>query len=71
MATKLTRRQLGLAGLAAAAAPAPASAAYTGALDGTEGKLDPKTFDPLVWARGRYESARPLRAPGLLESQPP
>lgn len=60
MATKLTRRQLGLAGLAAAAIPAPAPAAYTGALDGTEGEVDPKDFDPLIWARGRYESA-PLR----------
>jgi dienelactone hydrolase len=57
---KLTRRQIALAGLAAAAVPAPAPAAYTGALDGTEGKVDPKTFDPLVWARGRYESA-PLK----------
>ena len=58
MATKITRRQLGLAGLAAAAVPAPA--AYTGALDGTEGKVDSDNFDPLVWARRRYESA-PLK----------
>jgi dienelactone hydrolase len=58
MATKLTRRQLALAGLAAAAVPAPA--AYTGALDGTEGKVNPDNFDPLVWAQRRYESA-PLK----------
>jgi dienelactone hydrolase len=60
MPTKLTRRQLGLAGLAAAAAPSPAPAAYAGALDGSEGKVDPQAFDPLAWARGRYENA-PLR----------
>ncbi|MCB1020424.1 MAG: acetylxylan esterase [Bryobacterales bacterium] len=56
MATKLTRRQLGLAGLAAAAA-SPAPAAYTGALDGAEGKVDPDNFDPLIWARGLYDKA--------------
>ncbi len=65
MPHKLTRRDLGLAGLSAASlspmAAAGADAAvrpYTGALDGFESRVDTSTFDPVVWARSRHENAR-------------
>ncbi len=65
MPHKLTRRDLGLAGLsvaglAPAAAGSPAESTYTGALDGFEDRIDTSAFDPVVWARSRHEHA-PLR----------
>ncbi|HZT29049.1 MAG TPA: alpha/beta hydrolase family protein [Bryobacteraceae bacterium] len=64
----MTRRQLGklaAAGGAAllpqAAAPgAQAPAAYTGALEGFENRVDTAAFDPVLYTRRLYESA-PLR----------
>jgi dienelactone hydrolase len=61
MKKPLTRRQLGklAMGSALASQSSAASAQYTGALDGFEGKLT--TFDPVFWStRQLYESA-PLR----------
>lgn len=63
MSDMLTRRQLAIAGLSAAtiaASAEPASAAYTGALDGAGEKIDPKTFDTMLWSQKRYAEA-PLR----------
>lgn len=64
MSQKLTRRELGLAGMTAALAPAAASAdngsTYTGALDGFEDRVETAAFDPVLWARSRYQDA-PLR----------
>ena len=63
MSRKLTRRELGLAGMSAALAPAAGAAAepvYTGALDGFEERVETAAFDPVLWARYRYEDA-PLR----------
>ena len=62
MSTKLTRRELALAGLSAAALASSASAAatestYTGALDGLESKVDLGTFDPAIWSRARHAQA--------------
>src|SRR5690242_14420884 len=59
----MTRRDL--AKLAAGAAMAPqvrvrASAKYSGALDGSEAKVDLKNFDPVLFSQRLYESA-PLR----------
>src|SRR5436190_11734558 len=58
----MTRRHL--AKLATGAAMAPQAriraATYTGALDGAEAKIDPKSFDPVLFSRRLYESA-PLR----------
>lgn len=54
----LSRRQLGLAALAA---PSLAQGArYTGPLDGFEAKIDPHGFDPVAWTRERWKAA-PLR----------
>ncbi len=57
----MTRRQLGQ--LAATAAllgkqPVRAAAKYTGALDGFEEKVDAANFDPVLYTRKLYESAR-------------
>jgi dienelactone hydrolase len=65
MPNKLTRRELALAGLSAAAlvpgaAGADADSTYTGALDGFESQVGMGAFDPVVWARSRYENA-PLK----------
>ncbi len=59
MSNQLTRRQLGLAGAAAALAPAcsAADSTYTGALDGFEDKVDVQSFDPVVWSQSRYDAA--------------
>ena len=56
----MTRRQLGqLAAGAALLGQSPARAAkYTGALDGFEEKIDPAAFDPVLYSRKLYESAR-------------
>jgi len=63
MSRKLTRREVGLAGMSAALVPAASAAtepAYTGALDGFEGRVETAAFDPVSWTRYRYEDA-PLR----------
>ena len=68
MPHELTRRELALAGLSAAALSPTAAAAgadaapssYTGPLDGFESRVDAKAFDPVVWARTRHDNA-PLR----------
>ncbi len=65
MSEKLTRRQLGIAGLGAAALAAPASAAppapeYTGALDGVGDRVDETMFDTVEYSLRRYAEA-PLR----------
>ncbi|MFN3321914.1 MAG: alpha/beta hydrolase family protein [Bryobacteraceae bacterium] len=63
MTRKLSRRELGLSALGAAAlaqAQTGETATYSGALDGVETKLQPESFDPVAWSRMRYESA-PLR----------
>src|SRR6516162_6617365 len=57
----MTRRQLGR--LAAGAAllqksPARAASNYTGALDGFESKVDAASFDPVLFTRELYQSAR-------------
>jgi len=59
MSDKLTRRQLGIAGLGAAALASPASAApaYTGALDGAGDKVDEKMFDTVEYSLRRYADA--------------
>src|SRR5262245_52558068 len=59
----MTRRDLAKLAAGAAMAPQsrlPAAATYTGALDGSEAKVDLKYFDPVVYSRSLYESA-PLR----------
>ncbi len=58
----MTRRQLGKLAAGAALLQKSASAAteYTGALDGLESKIDPASFDPVVFTRMLYESA-PLK----------
>src|SRR5262245_59462933 len=59
----MTRRDLAKLAAGAVLAPPsnlPAAATYTGALDGSEAKVDLKHFDPVVYSRGLYESA-PLR----------
>ena len=66
MPHKLTRRELGLAGLSAAALSSAAAGAdagastYTGPLDGFEAIVNAHRFDPVVWARARHDNA-PLR----------
>lgn len=60
MASKVNRRQFGLAATAlsaAAAAPAAESTAYTGALDGLESKVKLPDFDPVKWTMDRYAHA--------------
>src|SRR5215475_14042881 len=57
----MTRRQLGR--LAAGSAllqkkAAGATAKYTGALDGFEDKVDAAAFDPVLYGKKLYESAR-------------
>jgi dienelactone hydrolase len=57
----MTRRQLGR--LAAGAAllqksPARAASNYTGALDGFESKVEAASFDPVLYTRELYKSAR-------------
>ncbi len=59
MARKLSRRELGLTALAAKAVSA-ADTPYTGALDHFESKVDPKTFDPVLWTQERWKKA-PLK----------
>jgi dienelactone hydrolase len=57
----MTRRHLGkLAAGAALVRKSPAVATenrYAGALDGLESKIDPATFDPVLFSRKLYESA--------------
>ena len=71
MPHKLTRRELGLAGLGAAALASTAAtpsadaadagaSTYTGPLDGFEAIVNAHRFDPVVWARARHDNA-PLR----------
>ena len=67
MPSKFNRRQFGLAAAAlssAAAAPA-ADTAYTGALDGLEGKVSMPAFDPVHWTMDRH-----ARAPLALTYKP-
>lgn len=59
MPNRLSRRQLALSPLAATSLAAQ-SPAYSGALDGLESKVDLAAFDPVVYARQRYEQM-PLR----------
>jgi dienelactone hydrolase len=58
----MTRRQLGklAAGAALVQKSLAAEGRYTGALDGLESKIDPATFDPVLFSRKLYESA-PLK----------
>ncbi|MBL8229103.1 MAG: acetylxylan esterase [Bryobacterales bacterium] len=56
MPGKLTRRQVGLGAIGVSAFAQPA-AKYTGALDGFEGKVSPKDFDPVAWTQQRYAQA--------------
>jgi len=62
MSHKLTRRELGLAGMSAALTPLAADAAssYTGALDGFKDRVETAAFDPVLWAQSRYQDV-PLR----------
>ncbi len=59
MAKKMTRRALGLAA-AGTVAYAQSEPKYSGALEGLEGKVDAKEFDPVAWTLERHQSA-PLR----------
>ncbi|MCX6591244.1 MAG: acetylxylan esterase [Acidobacteria bacterium] len=64
---RISRRELGLATLAAGSAKAAevaevaeaaqADTKYSGALDGFESKVDPTSFDPTAWTRERWKSA--------------
>lgn len=61
----MTRRQLGFGAIAAQTLASQKLAAadatpYTGPLDGFESKVDPRQFDPVVWARQRHAEA-PMR----------
>ena len=62
MSHELTRRELGIAGVSAALAPACAApdSTYTGALDGFEDRVAATAFDPVAWTQSRYEDI-PLR----------
>jgi hypothetical protein len=62
MSNYLTRRELGLAGVSAALAPAcvAADSTYTGALDGFEDRVEATAFDTVAWSQSRYKDA-PLR----------
>ena len=62
MSHELTRRELGIAGVSAALAPACAAtdSTYTGALDGFEDRVEATAFDPVAWTQLRYEDV-PLR----------
>lgn len=60
MAEMLTRRQLAIAGLAAASAPSPAPAAYAGPLDMEDDRIDTASFDTMLYSQARYADA-PLR----------
>src|SRR5579872_6288136 len=55
----MTRRQLGklAAGAALVQKSLAAEGRYTGALDGLESRIDPATFDPVLFSRKLYESA--------------
>lgn len=53
---RLSRRQLGIAALGAAAQAQTPAAKYTGALDGFEDKVNAAAFDPVAWTLSRYES---------------
>ena len=60
MPNDLTRRQLGLAGLGAAAlagSATPAAAAYSGALDDVGDRVDADHFDTQTWSLALYEDA--------------
>jgi dienelactone hydrolase len=57
---KITRRQAGLAAIGARALGAAQVSAYTGALDGLEGKVNATAFDPVAYTLERYRSA-PMR----------
>ncbi len=60
MPHKMTRRQLALAAGTAAAALGDSAKPYTGSLEGYEGKVDTKTFDPVANTLELYRSA-PLK----------
>jgi dienelactone hydrolase len=61
MHLKLSRRELAmLAAAGVVRAESQPGAAYTGALDGYQDKVDLNSFDPVAWSLKRYESA-PLR----------
>jgi len=55
----MTRRELGklAAGAALVQKSLAAEGRYTGALDGLESRIDPATFDPVLFSRKLYESA--------------
>jgi len=62
MSAQLTRRELGLAGLGAAALASSAQAAdpestYAGALDSFGDKVELDTFDTVAWSQKRYADA--------------
>ncbi|MCC7499813.1 MAG: acetylxylan esterase [Bryobacterales bacterium] len=64
MATRISRRQLGIAAVAASrlaeARQAEQAPKYRSALDAFESKVDRRQFDPIAWTRSRYPQA-PLR----------
>ncbi|MCX6621359.1 MAG: acetylxylan esterase [Acidobacteria bacterium] len=64
MATRISRRQLGMAALAASrlaeGRQSEQPSGYKSALDAFESKIDRKQFDPIAWTQTRYRQA-PLR----------
>ena len=64
MATRISRRQLGMAALAASrladGRQSEQTPEYKSALDAFESKVDRKQFDPVEWTHARYRQA-PLR----------
>jgi len=59
MQSKLSRRELTMLAAAGVLRAEPQTGAvYTGALDGFQDKVDPKTMDPTAWALSRYANAQ-------------
>jgi dienelactone hydrolase len=69
----MTRRDLGKLAMASAVAVETAAAAdtpaYTGALDGFENKIDPSSFDPVLYTQNLHDAA-PLRMTFQATSRP-
>src|SRR5579863_3384103 len=58
MGIRISRRQLALAAAGvASSAQAQTAKVYGGALEGLEGRVDTKTFDPVRWTLQRHDSA--------------